>query len=102
MPSFIYEPKYGGGGGCGGVSANEYSCAHGAQINFADLTPYLTYGRRLVVDVYLYKVQLGLSKDGFRLTTNKLTEKFSADSGSYPRIGMLRIKRSAKLVVHKP
>ena len=28
------------GGGCG-VSANEYSCAHGAQTNFGDLTPYL-------------------------------------------------------------
>jgi hypothetical protein len=28
--------------GCG-VSANEYSCAHGAQINFGDFTPYLTY-----------------------------------------------------------
>ncbi len=27
-----------------GVSADEYSCAHGAQINFGDLTPYLTYG----------------------------------------------------------
>ncbi len=27
-------------GGCG-VSANEYSCAHGAQKNFGDLTPYL-------------------------------------------------------------
>jgi hypothetical protein len=26
-----------------GFSANEYSCAHGAQINFGDLTPYLTY-----------------------------------------------------------
>ncbi len=26
-----------------GVSANEYSCTHGAQINFRDLTPYLTY-----------------------------------------------------------
>jgi hypothetical protein len=26
-----------------GVSANEYSCAHGAQINFGDPTPYLTY-----------------------------------------------------------
>jgi len=32
----------GKGGGCG-VSANEYSCAHGAQINFGDLTPYLNY-----------------------------------------------------------
>jgi hypothetical protein len=32
-----------GGWGVAGVSANEYSCAHGAQINFGDLTPYLTY-----------------------------------------------------------
>jgi hypothetical protein len=30
-----------GGGGCG-FSANEYSCAHGAQMNFGDLTPDLT------------------------------------------------------------
>ncbi len=28
-----------------GVSANEYNCAHGAQINFGDLTLYLTYGQ---------------------------------------------------------
>ncbi len=34
----------GGVAGGGGVSANEYSCAHGAQINFGDLTPYLAYG----------------------------------------------------------
>jgi hypothetical protein len=38
-----WAQKWGGGGGCG-VSANECSCAHGAQINFRDLTPYLTYG----------------------------------------------------------
>jgi hypothetical protein len=35
------EPK------CGrrscGVSANEYSCAHGAQINLGELTPYSTH-----------------------------------------------------------
>ncbi len=31
---------------CGGmvVSVNEYSCAHGPQINFLDVTPCLTYG----------------------------------------------------------
>jgi hypothetical protein len=29
--------------GVAGVSANEYSCAHEAQINLGDLTPYLTY-----------------------------------------------------------
>ncbi len=42
----VYEHKSrGGGGGCGGFSANEYPyrCAHGAQINFGELTPYLTY-----------------------------------------------------------
>ncbi len=39
-----------GTGGCG-VSANEYSCAHGAQIKFWDLTSCLTYG---IVDK-LYK-----------------------------------------------
>ncbi len=33
-----------GGGEGYGVSANKYSCAHGAQMNgFEDLTPYLYY-----------------------------------------------------------
>ncbi len=41
-PLFM-SPNAWGGGGCD-VSANEYSCAHGSQINFGDLTPYLTYG----------------------------------------------------------
>jgi hypothetical protein len=31
-------------GGSWGISSNEYSCMYtGAQINFGDLTPYLTY-----------------------------------------------------------
>jgi hypothetical protein len=42
--ALVYEPKCGGGGGYG-VSANELSCAHGAYINFGDLTPYLTCGK---------------------------------------------------------
>jgi hypothetical protein len=38
------SPNAGGGGGvAGGVPAIENSCAHGVQINFGDLTPYLTY-----------------------------------------------------------
>ncbi len=45
-PSYT-SPNAGGRGVCG-VSANEYSCAHitwhGAEINFGDLPPYLTYG----------------------------------------------------------
>jgi hypothetical protein len=41
--ALVYEPKCGGRGwGVAGALANEYSCA-GAQINFGDLTPYLTY-----------------------------------------------------------
>ena len=42
-PSYM-SPNAGGRGGGGGcrVSANEYSWAHGAQINFGDQTPYLT------------------------------------------------------------
>ncbi len=41
----LYERKNaGGGGGKCGVSAYEYSCAHGALINFGDLAQYLTYG----------------------------------------------------------
>jgi hypothetical protein len=43
--ALVYEPKCGGMGGGVRVSAIEYSCAHGAQINFGDLTPYLTYGQ---------------------------------------------------------
>ncbi len=42
-PSYM-RPNAGRGGwvGCG-ISANEYSCAHGALINLGDLIPYLTY-----------------------------------------------------------
>ncbi len=42
-PRTIYEPR------CGSCRASddEYSCAHGAQINFGDLTPYLTSGLRV-------------------------------------------------------
>ncbi len=39
--ALVYEPKC-RGGGCG-VSDNNYSCAHGVQINFGDLAPFLTY-----------------------------------------------------------
>jgi hypothetical protein len=33
-----------GGRGACGVSANEYSCVNGTQINFGDITPYFNYG----------------------------------------------------------
>jgi hypothetical protein len=40
------SPNAGGGGGAVlGLSANEFSRAHGAQINFGDQPPYLTCGK---------------------------------------------------------
>ncbi len=51
ISALVYEPKCGSRGvgvGCG-VSANEYSCAHGAQINVGDLTPYLTYAKTQIL-----------------------------------------------------
>jgi hypothetical protein len=52
----------GKGGSCG-VSANEYSCAHGTkyQINFGDLTQYLTYAFSACVPVFLAKCFIGYS-----------------------------------------
>ncbi len=41
--ALVSEPKCEESGGVAGVLANEYSCTHGAQINFRDLTSYLTY-----------------------------------------------------------
>jgi hypothetical protein len=42
--ALVYEPNAAGRGrGVAGVSAKKYSCAHGAQINIGDLTPYFTY-----------------------------------------------------------
>jgi hypothetical protein len=42
-PSYM-NPNAGGGRELRGLSVNEYSCAHGAQINLRDLTSYLTSG----------------------------------------------------------
>jgi hypothetical protein len=44
--ALVFEPKFGeeeGGVAACGDSAKEYSCTHGAQINFGDVTTYLTY-----------------------------------------------------------
>ncbi len=40
--ALVYEPKCGRGEGGGGVGSQPMS-AQGAQINFGDLTPYLTH-----------------------------------------------------------
>jgi hypothetical protein len=41
-----------------GVSADEYSCILGAQINFGDLTLYLTYGTIAIALFYAARVQI--------------------------------------------
>ncbi len=45
-----------GGGDCW-VSANDYSCAHGAQINFGDITPYLTHDQGVWSVVHFLKLR---------------------------------------------
>ncbi len=49
MCALVYEPMTGGWGDCGD-SANEYSCVHGAQSNFGDLTPFLWFHISKVFD----------------------------------------------------
>ncbi len=57
-PSYLSPSQMRGEGGICGVSANEYNYAHGAQINFWDLTPYLTSVLR-IRDVYPgYRIRL--------------------------------------------
>jgi hypothetical protein len=63
-----------GGGGSGGkgcwVSANEYSCAYGAQINFGDLTPYLTYEVYMTVCSYCSSAPIPLPTNAGRINTS--------------------------------
>ncbi len=66
-----YEPRCGGRGkGCKD-SANEYSCAHEAQINFVDLTLYLTHGPQL-------PLLLQASGQIFKDDVNGLSQIFSS------------------------
>ncbi len=46
----VYEPKYGRGRGCGSqpMRTAVHITWHGAQMNFGDLTPYLTYGLKVM------------------------------------------------------
>ncbi len=57
-----FEPKCGGREGGLRVSANEYNCAHGAQIYFGYLTPYLTYAETAPVYLVLASVFIQLFK----------------------------------------
>jgi hypothetical protein len=63
--ALVYEPKCGGRGSCG-VSVNDYSFTHGAQINFGDLSPYLTYNgtrinKKKTLQLNLLSLQLELT-----------------------------------------
>jgi hypothetical protein len=72
-------------GSCG-VSANEYSCAHGAQINFGDLTPYLKYA----LDK---KNQPNHFAGSFKLAENKNYEKYQQELG----VSWIKMKMGALL-----
>jgi hypothetical protein len=56
------SPNAGGWGGGGGVSANENSCAHGAQTNFRDLTPNFIYEQQLHKDCTFHVGKIELNK----------------------------------------
>jgi hypothetical protein len=52
--ALAYEPKCGGRGGYSGFSANAYSIAQRVQINFGDLTPYVTYDSVILKKISSY------------------------------------------------
>jgi hypothetical protein len=66
----------GGGGGCG-FSANEYSFAHGAQINFGDLTPYLTYGENSSINLFggAIRRMMGWAQDFLLIHPSSMVER---------------------------
>ncbi len=70
--ALVHEPKCGGrGGGCWRVSANEYSWAHGAQINFGDLTSSLTYDGLLLILLVKSSYSNGVSIDSWGPPKNR-------------------------------
>jgi hypothetical protein len=79
-----------GGGGCCRVSANEY-CAHGAQINFGDLTPYLTNGN------YPNQLILYLCKCHLRMEPSYLWSGVPIQAIRYPKLGLAVPKYSVTL-----
>ncbi len=59
----VWAQKRGWGWGIGVEGSQPIRCAHGAQINFEDLNPYLTYGRAgpsLPVEMWVMPVAVGL------------------------------------------
>ncbi len=66
--ALVYEPKCGGRDF--GASTNKYSCAHEVQINFGDLTPYLTYAYIIELNVTCYPTEykMCIADPSLRLT----------------------------------
>ncbi len=75
------SPNAGEGGSCG-VLANECSCTKRAQINFGDLTLYLTYGLSLVD----YGGLSGLRKQSAKLTADSIGHNKIADFRRFSRL----------------
>ncbi len=68
--AFVYEPKCGGRRGSCGVAANECSCAHGAQINFGDLTPWLQATSRISKLFFRESLQQNLKRVQYNFKIN--------------------------------
>jgi hypothetical protein len=60
------------------VSANEYSCAHGVQINFEDPTPYLTYEEKVQNTV---RLQQGFTSKNAQYTVHTV---YYEDGTAFP------------------
>jgi hypothetical protein len=54
------------------VSANEYSCAHGAQINYGDLTPYLAFAGTFTLLYVSHRYLLNLERAVCLFQTNQV------------------------------
>jgi hypothetical protein len=63
--------------GEGGKGLRGLSCAHGAQINFGDLTPYLTHGRcpTTQCSLYFFSATLAICQPGY------LEDRYENDDG---------------------
>jgi hypothetical protein len=85
------SPNAGGGG--------EYSCTHGAQINFADLTPYLLFNLRLSAVLRFHDILMWIQIRGSMPLTNG--SGFGSGCGSGSSIFIIDIEDANKKLFYK-
>jgi hypothetical protein len=70
-------------GGIAGSKPMSYSCGLGAQINFVDLSLYLTFAAESLINLFFHFLQATISKQSFLETLGKENAQFSP---LYPEI----------------